>query len=101
MELAAQKKKGHHKGQEGVGSVVAVKLQSQLLQRKSTARSRESPASHAPRNASSMELAAQKKKGHHKGHEASGSVVAVKLQSQLLQRKSTRKSTPKSKKSRT
>lgn len=65
------------------GQVVAIPLESQLLQ--------ESHDPRARRNSSAMELADQKKKVHHKGHKVSGAVVEVKLQSQLLQQTSTPK----------
>jgi hypothetical protein len=82
---------GHVKEEDAVGSsvkghVVAVPLQSQLLQ--------ESPGFRAPRNSSTTGFVDQKIDVHHNesGQDSSGAVVEVKLESQLWQRKSSAKS---------
>lgn len=68
----------------GEGHVVAIPLESQLLQG--------SPGSRAPRNSSAVEFVAQNKTLQHNRHEVSGAVVKVKLQSQLWQKSSGPKS---------
>lgn len=70
----------HSAGSSVKGTVVAIPLESQLLQR--------SPAFRGPRNSSNIELADRERKDHYQKNEVPGAVVQVKLQSQLLQRKS-------------
>jgi hypothetical protein len=70
----------HSAGSSVKGRVIAIPLESQLLQR--------SPAFRGPRNSSNIELADRKRKDHYQKNEVPGAVVQVKLQSQLMQRKS-------------